>query len=336
MTSVSPLLSVSKLSVMFTSEYGKAVAVDDLSFEVFPGEALGIVGESGSGKSVTNLAIVRLLPSPPAQISANEVIFDRKDLLRLGNSEMRSIRGRDVAMVFQDPMTSLNPFLRVDRQLTEVLEQHLKMPRRKALDAAVAMLERIRIPDAARRIHAYPHELSGGMRQRMMIAMALLCKPRLLIADEPTTALDVTIQAQILELMQQLRQETGSALILVTHDLGVVAGVADRVLVLYAGRTMETGPTHELLTRPSHPYTLALLRCIPRLDRPKPNRLLTIEGTPPDPSRRPEGCVFHPRCPQSADICRQKPPPRIEVSPGHVAYCHFASETHRGMFGGTT
>ncbi|NUN14487.1 MAG: ABC transporter ATP-binding protein [Myxococcales bacterium] len=335
MDSESPLLSVSNLSVTFASDYGNVVAVAGLTFEVFPGEALGIVGESGSGKSVTNLAITGLLPCPPGQIKADRMFFDEKDLLRLENRDLRAIRGRDIAMVFQDPMTSLNPFLRVERQLTEVLEQHLNMSRKDALNEAIAMLERIRIPDAAKRIRAYPHELSGGMRQRVMIAMALLCKPKLLIADEPTTALDVTIQAQILDLMQQLRQQTGSALILVTHDLGVVAGVADRVLVLYAGCMMETGAARDLLTRPGHPYTLALLRCIPRLDRPKSDTLLTIEGTPPDPNHRPTGCVFHPRCPQAADVCRKIPPPGIQVEKGHISYCHFANETHQGLFGGS-
>ncbi len=317
------MLEVRDLVTVFHTDHGRVRAVDGLSFSLEKGKTLGIVGESGSGKSVTNLSIMRLLQEPPAEIRHGSVLLDGRELLDLSEAEMRRIRGKEIAMVFQDPMTSLNPFLRVGRQLTEVLELHLGMRGKAAADKATAMLERVGIPDAASRMAAYPHELSGGMRQRVMIAMALLCDPRVLIADEPTTALDVTIQAQILELLSELVRETDTALILVTHDLGVVAGTADEVVVMYAGMMMEEGPTESVFANTSHPYTLGLLLSIPRMqDRPRA-RLHTIEGLPPDAMIRREGCPFAPRCPFSTAMCEKLMPPPREVTPGHVVRCHI-------------
>jgi oligopeptide transport system ATP-binding protein len=317
---MSPLLEVRDLCTVFRTEDGVVRAVQDVSFRLERGRTLGIVGESGSGKSVTNLSILRLVPDPPGRIERGEIRFDGRDLLRVSEAEMRAIRGKRIAMIFQDPMTSLNPYLKVSRQLTEVLELHERCGRAEARRRALEMLERVGIPEAGRRFDAYPHQFSGGMRQRVMIAMALLCRPELLIADEPTTALDVTIQAQILELIQALRDELGTAVILVTHDLGVVAGVADEVAVMYAGRIVEQAPTAELFAHPRHPYTLGLLNSIPRLDR-EAERLTPIPGRPPDLVRLGPGCPYVPRCGFVQERCRRELPALRAVGPEHAAAC---------------
>jgi peptide/nickel transport system ATP-binding protein len=392
-----PLLKVDNLHIRFLTEKADVHVVDGLSFHVRAGETLGIVGESGSGKSVTNLSLLRLLPSPPAQIVADEISFQGRDLMGLSQKEMRSVRGREIAMIFQDPMTSLNPFMRISDQLEEVLEIHdpgpkpawhalllrpllsllvwmsnidiralrwmetkgplraisqfalnIKTPIRDALiryrdpgaptrrKRCVEMLEQVGIPDAGKRIEEYPHQFSGGMRQRVMVAMALLCKPKLLIADEPTTALDVTIQAQILELIRSTRENDEMSVILVTHDLGVVAGMTDRVMVMYAGKTMEVAETTSLFETPSHPYTLGLLRCLPRMDEEMTKTLYSIEGAPPDLSARTSGCPFAPRCEYAQDRCHQEFPDPVEVSPGHISYCWYVEEVRGAQEGRTT
>jgi oligopeptide transport system ATP-binding protein len=314
------ILQVRDLGVEFRSEGAVVRAVDGVSFDLAPGRTLGLVGESGSGKSATNLAILRLVPDPPGRIAGGSIRFAGQDLLALPDGEMRRLRGRRIAMIFQDPMTSLNPYLRIGRQLAEVLELHEGSTRREARRRAAAMLERGGIPDADRCLDRYPHELSGGMRQRVMIAMALLCKPALLLADEPTTALDVTIQAQILDLVREMRDELGTAVILVTHDLGVVAGMADEVAVMYAGRIVEQAPAAELFSNPRHPYTLGLLRSTPRLDADAA-RLVPIPGRPPDLRRRDPGCTFAPRCGFAIERCRAAYPEERRVGAAHRADC---------------
>ena len=318
---MAPLLSVRDLRTWFDEENLTAKAVDGVSFELNRGETLGIVGESGSGKSVTNLSIMRLVPSPPGRVVSGEIAFDGRDLLKLPAEEMRRIRGRRIAMIFQDPMTSLNPFMRVSQQLMEVTQLHLGHSKSEAYEHAVRMLETVGIPDARRRADGYPHEFSGGMRQRVMIAMALSCKPELLIADEPTTALDVTIQAQILELLRDLVEQRGTALILITHDLGVVAGMCKRVNVMYGGMFVETGSTGQIFERPRHPYTVGLLNSIPRLDQRRVRKLQPIEGAPPHLKQAPTGCPFAPRCFNVLATCREKVPPLDELEPGHRVAC---------------
>ncbi|MCA9664635.1 MAG: ABC transporter ATP-binding protein [Myxococcales bacterium] len=319
------LLEVSDLRVAFRDDDGGGVfraAVDGLSFSLAAGKTLGLVGESGSGKSVSALALLGLLPRRDARVSG-KALLDGVDLLALSERELRARRGRDVAMIFQDPMTALNPYLRIERQLSEVLETHEDLSRKAARPRVVEMLERVGLPDAARRARAYPHELSGGMRQRVMIAMSLLCRPRLLIADEPTTALDVTVQAQILALLGALCSELGTAIILITHDMGVVAGSADEVLVLYAGRKMEQAPTTALFDDPRHPYTRALLRSIPRLDGERPERLEAIEGLPPRLGEVGSGCPFAARCGQCQQRCREAQPPDQSDAQDRVNHCFF-------------
>ncbi|HKP55489.1 MAG TPA: ABC transporter ATP-binding protein [Polyangiales bacterium] len=316
-----PVLSVRDLCVYFHTEQGEVKAVDGVSFDVQPGEVLGIVGESGSGKSVSNLAVMGLLPKPPAYFPRGEVLFDGRSMLKARDRELRAIRGRRVAMIFQDPMTSLNPYLTIERQLTEVLEEHESISREDARKRAVAMLSRVGIPDAERRIDAYPHELSGGMRQRVMIAMALLCGPELLIADEPTTAVDVTIQAQILALIKELQAGKSMSVILITHDLGVVAGMAHRVLVMYAGRIVEAADTETLFERPRHPYTRALLQSVPRLDAAPGTVLASIPGLPPDLSNLDAGCPFRPRCPLAMPRCASAYPPNVGTAE-HPVHCY--------------
>jgi oligopeptide/dipeptide ABC transporter ATP-binding protein len=309
------LLEVRDLHTEFRTEDAVVRAVDGVSFVVRRGEVVGLVGESGCGKSVTSLSIMGLLPAPYGRIVSGEVRFDGVDLTRLSPAEMRKRRGRSVAMIFQDPMTSLNPYLRLEEQLAEVGMLHLGLSRREATLRAVALLDRVGIADAKERIRSYPHELSGGMRQRAMIAMALLCDPSLLIADEPTTALDVTIQAQILELLLELCRERGLAVILITHDLGVVAETADRVLVMYAGRIVEEAPARALFKEPWHPYTLGLLRSVPRAEARPTGRLASIEGMPPRLDRGPfTACTFAPRCPFVHDACLEREPPLEEVT----------------------
>jgi oligopeptide transport system ATP-binding protein len=319
-----PLLVVKNLETQFKTQDGIVKAVNNVSFHVDRGETLGIVGESGSGKSVTSLSIMRLIPNPPGRIVGGQIIFDGDNLLDYTEEEMRHIRGNRIAMIFQDPMTSLNPVLTIGRQITESLELHMKLTPKEARNRAVELLQMVGIPGAARRLDDYPHQFSGGMRQRVMIAMALSCNPELLIADEPTTALDVTIQAQILELIQRLQHELGTAVIIITHDLGVVAGMADRVIVMYAGRVVEEGPTEEIFARPRMPYTIGLLRSIPRLDEAEGRILTPIRGLPPDLINLPQICPFSPRCDYFIPgACDQQVPPLREVVPGHKAACLF-------------
>ena len=320
-----PLLSVRNLVTRFRTARGTLTAVDHVSFDVAAGETLAIVGESGSGKSVTALSILRLIPDPPGQIASGEILFEGRDLLKLSDAEIRDVRGDRIAMIFQEPMSSLNPSLTVGMQVGEPVNLHRKLPWRKALDKARELLGMVRMSDTASRVGAYPHQFSGGMRQRAMIAMALACEPRLIIADEPTTALDVTVQAQILDLLKDLAQRTNSALILITHDLGVVARYADRVVVMYAGRVVESAPAAELYAHPRHPYTRGLMASVPRLDGNTDERLIPIEGQPPDLARLPPGCAFAPRCRQASDACRSAPPPLRSIAPLHQLACVLES-----------
>lgn len=312
-----PLLQVKDLRTHFHTEHGVVKAVDGVSFELEPGEILGLVGESGSGKSVTNLSILQLVPQPPGVYVGGEILFEGQDILKMDTATIRGLRGHRIAMIFQDPMTSLNPTLRVGRQITEVLELHLKLSAKEARERAISLLEKVGIPGPAERVDQYPHELSGGMRQRVVIAMALACEPTLLLADEPTTALDVTIQAQILELIQTLAKETGTAVVLVTHDLGVVAGVADKVAVMYGGRIVERGPVVELYQNPQHPYTRGLLASVPRLDTR--GALVPIPGMPPDLANMGSACAFAPRCPLADAACQTYP--EWQGSPTRGAAC---------------
>lgn len=323
------ILSVNNLKTYFQTEDGVVKAVDGITFELKKGETLGIVGESGSGKSVTNLSIMRLIPEPPGKIVDGEIIFDGKDVRQLSLDEVRKIRGKRIAMIFQDPMTSLNPFLRISTQLTEVTELHLNHTKDQAYEHAIKMLDMVGIPDPKRRVDSYPHEFSGGMRQRVMIAMALSCQPELLIADEPTTALDVTIQAQILELIKNLREELGTSVILITHDLGVVAGMTDKIIVMYAGKVFEQAPTNELFATPANPYTKGLLKSVPDPAHEAGTDLYQIPGLPPDVAHLPPGCPFAPRCEKAQDICRAEYPPFVQINENHWSLCHFAKETYQ-------
>ena len=315
-----PLLSVEDLSVQFWTSRGTVYAVNRISFEIAPGETLGIVGESGCGKSVTSLALLGLLPRT-GKIPTGRATFGDRDLLRLRDRELRKIRGRQISMIFQDPMTSLNPVLTIGRQIREALETHFDMKRRAATARAAELLDRVGIPSPEARLRDYPHQFSGGMRQRAMIAMALACRPKLLIADEPTTALDVTIQAQILSLLRELVAEERTALILITHDLGVVAGMCERVNVMYAGMFMETGSAEQLFGAPRHPYTLGLLQSVPRLDAARRARLQPIEGSPRNMLQPPTACPFQPRCRYEVDLSRQQVPALAELEPGHSVAC---------------
>ena len=316
-----PLLEVRNLQTQFFTKEGIVRAVNNISYELNTGETLGIVGESGCGKSVGALSLLRLIPSPPGKIVGGEILFDGIDLLKVHESEIERIRGNRIAMIFQDPMTSLNPMMPIGRQISESLELHLKMNKKEARAKAIELLEMVQIPSAAERIDDYPIQFSGGMRQRVMIAMALSCNPQILIADEPTTALDVTIQAQITDLVNRLREEIGMAVIWITHDLGVVAGLTDRVIVMYAGRIVEEAPVAELYENPRHPYTIGLLGSVPRLDEERPERLTSIEGMPPDMIDYPSGCPFYDRCTFRIDRCLESPPDLREVGPGHKAAC---------------
>jgi len=321
-----PILQVRGLTTRFRTERGELTAVDNVSFDVGRGETLAIVGESGSGKSVTALSILRLIPSPPGRIAAGEVIFENRNLLELDNASIRDIRGNKIAMIFQEPMSSLNPSLTVGLQVAEPINEHRRTPWSAAFEKATELISRVRIPDAASRLASFPHQYSGGMRQRIMIAMSLGCAPSLIIADEPTTALDVTVQAQILDLLKQITQETGTALMLITHDLGVVARYADRVIVMYGGRVVETAPARELYKRPRHPYTVGLLTSVPRLDGDTRRRLIPIDGQPPDLARLPAGCAFAPRCRSAVERCRTERPKLEPVSPTHLRACFADAE----------
>jgi oligopeptide/dipeptide ABC transporter ATP-binding protein len=315
-----PLLDVDDLSVQFWTGGGTVYAVNGISFEVAAGETLGIVGESGCGKSVTALALLGLLPRA-GRVKSGTARLEGRDLLQLTDRELRRLRGRQIAMIFQDPMTSLNPVLTIGRQIREAVETHFDVDRKEAEAKAVEALDRVGIPSAKARLRDYPHQFSGGMRQRAMIAMALACEPKLLIADEPTTALDVTIQAQILGLLRELVAEEDAALILITHDLGVVAGTCERVNVMYAGMFMETGSAEQLFGSPRHPYTLGLLQSAPRLDAGRRLRLHPIEGSPPNMLRAPTACPFQPRCTYEVDLSRREVPQLVEIEPGHKVAC---------------
>ncbi len=315
------LLDVRNLNTTFRTASGLVRAVDGVSWDVQEGETVALVGESGCGKSVSALSIMRLVAEPAGRIESGEVVYKGRDLLKLSDEEMRGVRGREIAMIFQEPMTSLNPVLSIGRQLTEGLEIHLKMTPSEARARAVELLGMVGIPDPARRLAQYPHHFSGGMRQRMMIAMALACNPSLILADEPTTALDVTIQAQILELMKDLARRLGVAMLIITHNLGVVARYADRVNVMYAGRIIERASAAELYANPRHPYTLGLLRSVPRLDEPRRARLDPIQGQPPDLTRLPRGCAFAPRCAYRVERCGEAAPPLETLTTGHLSAC---------------
>ena len=321
------LLTVKDLRMHFVTEDGTVKAVDGISFELKRGETLGVVGESGSGKSVASLSLMRLVPEPPGKLVSGSVVFHGRDVLKLSAREIRNLRGKRMAMIFQDPMTSLNPFMRVSKQLMEVTQLHLGHTKQQARAHAIKMLDQVGIPDASDRMDSYPHEFSGGMRQRVMIAMALSCQPELLIADEPTTALDVTIQAQILDLIKRAKSETAASVILITHDLGVVAGMADRVIVMYAGKVFEQAPTNEIFARPANPYTRGLLRSVPDPTAQQGN-LYQIAGQPPDLARLPAGCPFAPRCERAEDICTREFPPFVELTRDHHSLCHFATDVY--------
>jgi peptide/nickel transport system ATP-binding protein len=323
-----PLLEVENLQTHFRTPDGVNRAVDGVSFHVEEGETLAVVGESGCGKSVTANSILRLVPEPPGKI-AGSIRFRGNDLLSLSDKEMRRVRGNDISMIFQEPMTSLNPVLTIGRQLGETLRLHQRVSRREADERAIEMLRLVGIPETKRRLAEYPHQLSGGMRQRVMIAIALSCRPKLLIADEPTTALDVTIQAQILDLMKDLKSKVGAAIILITHDLGIVAEVAERVMVMYAGRKVEEAPVRELYRSPRHPYTQGLFGAVPKLGSSLEGgetKLAEIPGVVPSLKQRIPGCVFAGRCPLATDLCRQMAPALELKAPGHVAACHYASK----------
>jgi oligopeptide transport system ATP-binding protein len=315
------LLEVKNLKTQFFTQDGIVHAVNGISYTVDTRETVAIVGESGSGKSVGVMSLIRLIPQPPGKIVDGEVPFDGQDLLKLSEDQLREIRGNRIAMIFQDPMTSLNPVLTIGRQITESLELHLNMNREQSRKRAIELLQLVGIPGAASRIDDYPHQFSGGMRQRVMIAMGLSCDPQLLIADEPTTALDVTIQAQIVDLVNRLKKELGMAIIWITHDLGVVAGMAERVLVMYSGFIVEEASVQDIYARPRHPYTLGLLRSIPRLDLGRQKRLVPIDGLPPDLLEAPNHCPFAPRCQFVMEKCWQQNPPLEPVGPNHRAAC---------------
>ncbi|OGL65327.1 MAG: peptide ABC transporter ATP-binding protein [Candidatus Tectomicrobia bacterium RIFCSPLOWO2_02_FULL_70_19] len=323
------LLRIENLCTHFFTSAGVVKAVDGISYDVEEGETVAIVGESGCGKSVSALSILRLIPNPPGRIVQGSIRFNGQDILSLSDDEIRKVRGHQIGMIFQEPMTSLNPVLTIGLQLTETMELHLGLSRPEAGKRAVEYLRMVGISEPERRLRQYPHHLSGGMRQRVMIAMALCCEPKLIIADEPTTALDVTIQAQILELMKNLSRRMRVALIIITHNLGVVARYADRVNVMYAGRIIERGPAREIYARPSHPYTLGLLRSVPRLDRPRRERLDPIEGQPPDLSRLAAGCAFIPRCRFAVERCGAEYPPLESVEGAHYAACWKKDELLR-------
>jgi oligopeptide transport system ATP-binding protein len=322
------ILSVIDLKTYFQTEDGVVKAVDGITFELEKGETLGIVGESGSGKSVANLSIMRLIPEPPGKIVNGEINFNGIDVRSLSIDEVRKIRGKRIAMIFQDPMTSLNPFLKISTQLMEVTRLHLGHSKDEAYKHAVKMLQTVGIPDPESRMSGYPHELSGGMRQRVMIAIALSCDPELLIADEPTTALDVTIQAQILELIKDLKARMGTSVILITHDLGVVAGMTEKIIVMYAGKVFEQAPTKELFATPANPYTKGLLKSVPDPAHEEGTELYQIPGLPPDVAHLPPGCPFAPRCYRAEEVCHREFPPFVQINANHHSLCHFAKEVY--------
>ena len=323
-----PVLEVSDLRTQFDTQDGVVHAVNGVSFHLNKGEFLGVVGESGSGKTVTMMSLLRLIPMPPGEIVSGTAMFEGNDLLTLDMEDLRSVRGGRIGFIFQDPQTSLNPVLTIGFQIEEALRIHTSIPEKKRPERSQQLLELVGIPAAKQRLDNYPHELSGGMRQRVMIAMSLACSPQVIIADEPTTALDVTIQAQIIEIVRDLREQLGTAVIWITHDLGVVAGLADRVMVMYGGQIVEEAPVKELYARPLHPYTKGLLGSVPRLDQ-KGDKLVNIKGQPPSLYQAPTSCLFAPRCPYAFDLCREKNPPLIEISEGHSAACWWDVEADK-------
>jgi oligopeptide/dipeptide ABC transporter ATP-binding protein len=330
-----PILQVKNLRTDFFTDDGVVHAVRDISFDLNPGETLGIVGESGCGKSVTAMSILGLVQTP-GRVTGGEILYKGDDLTKLSSEEMREIRGRDIAMIFQDPLSSLNPVLKVGFQLEEAMLAHKKQARQGVKQRVVQLLQQVRIPAAEKRVKDYPHQFSGGMRQRAMIAMGLSNEPGILIADEPTTALDVTVQAQILELLRDLNEELGTSIMLITHNLGVVAGLCKRVIVMYAGQIVEQGPVEQIFANPQHPYTWSLLRAIPRIDSDRHDRLVSIEGLPPDLIQPPPGCAFHPRCPFRIEKCFSDVPPLLNVGPRQEAACWVTMErAHEEMGAGT-
>ena len=328
MPSSDRLLEVNDLKTYFDTDEGTVKAVDGVSFHIDKGETLGVVGESGSGKSVTSLSTMRLIPQPPGRFAAGEIKFEGQDLLKKSEREMRKIRGNEISMIFQEPMTSLNPVYTVGDQISEAIQLHQGKTRRQGMKMATEMLDLVGIPEPGKRVKNYPHQMSGGMRQRVMIAMALSCSPKLLIADEPTTALDVTIQAQILDLMRSLQEEIGMSILFITHDLGVVAEVAERVVVMYAGRAVEEASVGDIYANPRMPYTRGLLNSIPRVDKVAEHqeRLEAIPGNVPNPLSLPEGCAFHPRCKYATDVCTAGIPPLEDIGEGHMVRCVRQSE----------
>ncbi len=327
-----PVLQVRNLRTQFKTDGGLVRAVDDVSFDLYPGESLGIVGESGSGKSITALSILRLVPEP-GQIVSGEIKFRNQDLMTASDEEIREIRGRDIAMIFQDPQSSLNPVLKTGFQIGEAMTAHKKATRHEAVQRTIELLKRVRIPAPERRAKDFPHQLSGGMRQRAMIAMGLANSPSIIIADEPTTALDVTVQAQILELLGDLNRELGTAIIMITHNMGVVAGLCQRLIVMYAGQIVEQGPVDEIFASPQHPYTWSLLKSMPRVDAVRHDRLRSIEGIAPDLLRPPAGCRFHPRCPFRVEKCLTDQPPLMQVKPDQMSACWVTMDRAREEMG---
>jgi peptide/nickel transport system ATP-binding protein/oligopeptide transport system ATP-binding protein len=328
-----PVLRVRDLKTVFRTRGGEVHAVNSVSFDIRPGELLGVVGESGSGKSVTMMSLIGLLPSPPAEVRSGQVMFAGDDLLACKPEELRAVRGRQIGFIFQDPMTSLNPVFTVGFQIMEPLRQHMGMSKAQARARAAELLAMVGIPDAGQRLKDYPHQFSGGMRQRVMIAIALACDPKLLIADEPTTALDVTIQAQILELVRDLRQKLGMAIVWITHDLGVIAGIADRVIVMYGGQIVEQAPVRDLFARPQHPYTRALLGTIPHVTGERKGKLNVIQGQPPILRDAPRSCSFSARCAHAFDRCTRQNPARVQAGPGHDVACFWDPATGRARHG---
>ena len=320
------ILEVKHLKTYFHTDAGLSKAVNDVSFSVGKGKTLGIVGESGCGKSITSMSIMGLVEIPPGEIAGGEIIFDGEDLLKKSEDEMSKIRGKKIAMIFQEPMTSLNPVFTIGQQIVETLMLHEKMTKKQARERGIEMLKMVKIPMAEKRFDEYPHQLSGGMRQRVMIAMALCCNPELLICDEPTTALDVTIQAQILELINELKEKTGTSVMMITHDLGVIAEVADDVMVMYAGKVVEYATCDQIFEKPMHPYTSGLMNCIPKLDDDDTKRLSVIEGMVPSFDDMPAGCAFCPRCPQARQICREKMPELVEAEGRKVRCFKYTQE----------
>ena len=324
------ILQVKDLRTYFYTDAGVVKAVDGLTFDLHKGETLGLVGESGSGKSVTNLSIINLIQTPPGKIEGGEVLFNGEDLLKMSDARLREIRGDRIAMIFQDPMSSLNPYLRISTQMIETICLHQGLSKKAAKEKAIEMLKLTGIPAAEKRIDGYPHQFSGGMRQRVMIAMGLSCNPDILIADEPTSALDVTIQAQILDLMQDLTHRLGTAVILITHSLGVVAGVCDTIVVMYAGRIVERGTTEDIFYNTKHPYTQGLIKSVPRLDRDDESRLFSIEGQPPNVVDLPDCCPFYPRCHKALPVCKNRYPPVVDFSGTHHAACWLYAQKDGG------